>query len=450
MNMQRGPQKPRAGAREVARRALEDVVVNGAYAAQALDRQIKATHLLPDDRRLATSIFYAALENRIRISHLLKPFVKSALPGIYDVLHIACAQLLFLDKVPDHAAVDEAVKQARAIRGQQVAGFVNGVLRNVIRARDKGTLDLPDDADPSVAHSVAPELYEHLAKAYGAEEAARICAYRHAQHTQTVRPNFMTTTDEELGAYLSAHSIPWEKGVVPHAFLCKNPGSLVSLDGYRGGMFSLQGEGSMLAAYAVGAKPGMHLLDACAAPGGKSALLCERMNGTGRVYAWDVHEHRVELIRAASRRLKLHNLRPSVRDARTFYEPFDAYLDAVLIDAPCSGLGVMADKPDIRLRFQSAEVDALVKLQREILESCARYVKVNGVLVYATCTILPEENEQQVRAFLTHNPQFAPDTDDSWLPEKLRPHFKDGMVQLFQHRDGVEGFFIARMRRKFL
>jgi 16S rRNA (cytosine967-C5)-methyltransferase len=215
-------------------------------------------------------------------------------------------------------------------------------------------------------------------------------------------------------------------------------------------MFSIQGEGSMLAALAVEAKPGMNVLDACAAPGGKSALLCEMMSGTGRVYAWDVHEHRVELIRAAGRRLKLYNLRPVVRDARTPYEPFEAFLDAVLVDAPCSGLGVMADKPDLRLRFSETDEKDLLKLQREILTNCAKLVKVGGLLVYSTCTILPEENEDQVLDFLAHNPQFALEQSASYLPESFRPRAKDGMIQLFQHRDGVEGFFIARMRRKCL
>ena len=444
----------RMSARDVALGALKDVAMNGAFAAQALDRQLESAHLLPDDRRLATSIFYAAVENRIRIAHILKAFARNVEPEISDVLHVACAQLLYLDRVPDHAAVDEAVKQARTVKGQRVSGFVNGVLRNVVRARDAGELLAPKEGEEevslSVEHSVVPELMEKLVETFGEEEAGKIASYLPETRTQTVRPNLMTTTDEALGNELTEKGIKWEAGLVPHAFLCENAGALANLEGYRTGMFSIQGEGSMLAALAVEPKPGMNILDACAAPGGKSALLCEAMNGTGRVYAWDVHEHRVELIRAAGRRLKLYNLRPTVRDARTPYEPFEAFLDAVLVDAPCSGLGVMADKPDLRLKFSRSDVQDLVKIQREILENCASLVKVGGLFVYSTCTILPEENENQVRDFLAHNPQFAPETDVDYLPETLRPRAKDGMIQLFQHRDGIEGFFIARMRRKCL
>jgi 16S rRNA (cytosine967-C5)-methyltransferase len=451
---QRFAPRVRMSARDVALGALKDVAMNGAFAAQALDRQLESARLLPDDRRLATSIFYAAVENRIRIAHILKMFARNVEPEISDVLHIACAQLLYLDRVPDHAAVDEAVKQARAAKGQRLSGFVNGVLRNVVRARDAGELLAPKEGEEevplSVEHSVAPELMDKLVETFGEEEAGKIASYLPEKRTQTVRPNLMTTTDEALGNELTGKGIQWEAGLVPHAFLCENAGALANLEGYKTGMFSIQGEGSMLAALAVEPKPGMNILDACAAPGGKSALLCEAMNGTGRVYAWDVHEHRVELIRAAGHRLKLYNLRPTVRDARTPYESFDAFLDAVLVDAPCSGLGVMADKPDLRLKFSQSDVQDLVKIQRDILENCASLVKVGGLLVYSTCTILPEENENQVRDFLAHNPQFAPETDVGYLPETLRPRAKDGMIQLFQHLDGVEGFFIARMRRKCL
>ena len=455
---QRGgkPAAPKGpGARDVALKALGDVVARGAYASQAIDRQLTEANLSPEDRRLATGIFYAAVENRLKIDFVMKPFVKSApAPVIKDILHIACAQLLYLDRVPDHAVVDEAVKQTRRLKGQSLTGFVNVVLRNVIRARDDGSLAAPDPADRvkylSVEYSVSEDLVNALIEAYGDEEAERICAFRPKEHTQTIRPNFMTTSAEELEKYLDANGVEHRPGNIPGAVSCLKPGALAGLEGYRKGMYSLQGESSMLAAYAMQVKTGMNVLDACAAPGGKSAMMCEIMSGTGRVYAWDVHEHRVDLIRAAGKRLRLYNLRPTVRDARQDYEQFDCLMNAVLVDAPCSGLGVMADKPDIRTRFEKKEVEELAPLQRDILQNCAKFVKVGGLLVYSTCTILPEENEKQVREFLNHNPQFAPDTDDSWLPEKYRPLMKDGMLQLLQHRDGIEGFFIARMRRKCL
>lgn len=447
--------KPALNARDVAARALSDVAERGAFASQAIDRQLSQGTISPEDRRLATSIFYAAIENRLKIEYILKVFVKTKPePVIKDILHVACAQLLFLDRVPDHAVVDEAVKQTRRMRMASSSGFVNGVLRNVIRARDEDKLAKPDESDRigymSVEYSVSEDLARELTAAYGEEEAARICAFRRSAHTQTIRPNLMTTSDQQLADYLKAQGVEYRMGDVPHAFTCLRPGALAGLDGYRRGIYSLQGESSMLAAYAAGVKPGMNVLDACAAPGGKSALMAELMNGTGRVYAWDVHEHRVELIRSAAKRLRLYNVRPTVRDASTPYESFDAFMDVVLVDAPCSGLGVMSDKPDIRTKFRKNELTELVPLQRKILANCASMVKVGGLLVYSTCTILPQENEEQVRDFLKHDPRFTVDNDTSYLPERFRDKVKDGMLQLNQHSDGIEGFFIARLRRKCL
>ena len=433
-------------AREVARRALTDVVRAGSYVSAALDRHLNTTQLSAEDKRLAASLFFTAVENRLLLEARLSLFwTERPEPVVEDILHIAAAQLLLMDKIPDHAAVDEAVKQTRASGRDGLAALVNGILRSLIRARDAG--ELPEITDPAVLYSFAPNLARRLMEAYGAQEAEKIMADR-PRPSQTIRFNAMKTSAEDFEKYLKAHDVIFERGVVPGAYRCPAAGNLARLDGFRNGYFSIQGESSMLAALAVEPKPGMNVLDACAAPGGKSSLIAEKMADVGRVYAWDVHEHRVELIRAAKQRLKLDCLRPAVRDARQPYADFDLYMDAVLVDAPCSGLGVIADKPDIKYRLTDEPIESLLPLQRELLENCARFVKVGGLLVYSTCTILPEENEKQVRAFLERHPEFALEPDAGYLPEPLRERCVDGMAQFLSYRDGVEGFFIARMRRK--
>ena len=454
----RGPERraprPAGTAREAALRALQDVVRGDAYAAQALNRQLDNSELKDDDRRLAASLFYFAVENRLYIERALRPFIESKPePVIVDILHIAAAQLLFMDKIPDHAAVDEAVKQTRAVKREGYSGMVNGVLRNLIRARDAGKSPLPDrEADPldwfSVKYSIAKEAAEKLIEAYGMETAEAIMVWSPNRRELTVRPNRARMDGAAFEAWLDARELKWRRGLAEDAYIVENAGNLASSEGYRKGLFSIQGESAMLAALAVQPRRGMQLLDACAAPGGKTCLLAERMGGSGRVYAWDVHPHRVELIRAAAKRLGLDNVRPSEHDARKPLESFDLMMDAVLVDAPCSGLGVIAEKPDIKYRQSAESLAALPPLQRDILNSCARAVKIGGLLVYATCTLLPEENEAQVRAFLERHPEFAPDDDLSWLPEALRPYWSDGMIQILPSRDGLEGFFIARMRRK--
>ena len=449
------PAKP-AGptARDVALRALRNVARNDAYAAQALDRELSAAHLSDEDRRLAASIFYFTLENRLRIEHVLAARLKTRPePEVMDILCIAAAQLLFMDKIPDHAAVDEAVKQTRRAGRDGLTALVNGVLRSLIRDRDAGEMALPDrDAEPeaylSEKYSTAPELVARLVAAYGVDQTEEILAWSPDRRSDTIRANRMRMSDAAFEAWLTQNGLAWEHATVPGAYRVTGAGKLSAHEGYRKGLFSIQGESSMLAAAAVGAKPGMQVLDACAAPGGKTCLIAETMQGTGRVYAWDLHEHRVELIRAAAHRLELDNIRAQVRDAAKPMRSLELSMDAVLVDAPCSGLGVMGDKPDIKYRLKGETIDALVPIQRDILHTCADCVRPGGLLVYSTCTLLPEENEKQIEAFLNLHPEFAPDGDDTWLPEQLRGHYGNGCIQILPGRDGIEGFFIARLRRK--
>ena len=448
------PSKPRITARDAALRALQDVVRGDAYAAQALDRRLEEARLKPDDSRLAAGLFYCAVENRLYIEHMLGRFLdQRPEPVVNDILHIAAAQILFMDRIPDHAAVDEAVKQVRAAGREGFAGLVNGVLRNLIRARDAGTLALPDrDGDPvawfRARYSISAPAVRRLIDAYGLETAGAIAAWTPARGEQTVRPNRLRMDAAAFEGWLTAQGFDWRLGIVPDAYVLSGAGNLASHEGYRQGLFSIQGQSAMLAAQAVEPKPGMQILDACAAPGGKTCLMAERMGTSGRVYAWDVHPHRVALIRAAAMRLGLENVRPAERDARKPADSVKLSMDAVLVDAPCSGLGVIAEKPDIKYRQTEEGLSALPPLKLQILSACAEAVKVGGMLVYATCTILPDENENVVRAFLEDHPYFEPETGDGWLPEALRPQFGGGMLQILPHRDNMDGFFIARMRRK--
>lgn len=441
-------------ARDVALKALRNVFRDNAYAAQALDRELSAVKLSDEDRRLAASLFYFTLENRLRIEKLIAAKVKSRPePEIMEILDLAVAQILFMDKIPDHAAVDEAVKQTRRARKETMTALVNAVLRGLIRERDAGELALPDkETEPekyiSEKYSVALPLVERLVAAYGVELTEQIAAWSPDRHSDTIRPNRLTMSDEQFEAWLTENGFNWEKATVPGAYRVTGAGRLASHEGYRKGIFSIQGESSMLAALSMCVKPGMQVLDACAAPGGKSCLMAEIMKGAGRVYAWDLHEHRVELIKAAARRLGLENIRTQARDAARKNENLEGMMDAVLVDAPCSGLGVMGDKPDIKYRLTTDTIDALVPIQRDILNTCASYVRPGGLLVYSTCTILPEENENQVEAFLKAHPEFEMETSTAWLPEALRGGCENGMLQLLPSRDGIDGFFIARMRRK--
>ncbi len=440
-------------ARMLALMALQDVFRADAYASLALNRRLRESAASPEDKKLATFIFYAAVENRLLISYILNQFVAHAPdPVVEDILHIAVAQLLFMDRIPDHAAVDEAVKTIKRLGREEQAGFVNGVLRSLLRAKEAGEIKMPDETMPPIRrmatmYSMPEPLVARLCEAYGEEFAEEMLKYKPDERWESVRPNWMKMDADSFKAYAEKKGWETKESLVPGVLMVRGAGDLAGDPDYRNGLYSIQGAGSMLAAQAVGAKPGMQVLDACAAPGGKSCLLAERMMGSGRVQAWDVHEHRVELIRAAAKRLNLDNIRPGVRDASLFRSDLEFAMDAVLIDAPCSGLGVMINKPDVKYRYKDEQVAELVELQRKILSACSRYVKVGGTLVYSTCTVLPEENAKQVEHFLKTHGDFVPDDDPSFLPESLREHWQGGMIQLQAHRDHTEGFFIAKLKR---
>jgi len=450
----KAPVKRKLDARRVALNALCDVTMADAYAGIALNKRFKEVELSPEDKRLATNIFYTALENRMRIDHLLNQLVAHMPERIVrEILHIAVAQILYMDRIPDHAAVDEAVNQVKKLGREHYAPLVNGALRNLIRDRDAGELKDPVRGENaarylSIMYSIPETLVARLIAAYGEEEAEKIVAFKPEEHWENVRPNLMEMDDAAFEAYMTQKGWTWEKGTAAHAYRLLKAGDLAGDEDFYKGKFSIQGESSMLAAQAVCAKPGMNIIDACAAPGGKSALMCEMMQGTGRVYAYEIHMHRVELLKGVGNRLKLYNLRPAAWDATVLRPENEERMNAVLVDAPCSGLGVMGDKPDLKYRMKDENLESITKTQAKLLDTCCRYVQRGGLLVYSTCTLLPEENEEQVRAFLANHPEFTLDEDISWLPESLRGEVKDGMLQLLPHRHkGMDGFFIARMRR---
>ena len=452
----RGPRPHTAqsglNARRLALDVLTDVREKGAYASLALGERLRAAHLSPEDRRLATGLVYGTLENQLQIDYALDRLMDHPTrePVQRDILRMGAYQILFLDRVPDSAAVDEAVKLTRAMGMEAACGFINAVLRNLSRGKDE--IAWPDrEADPvaylSVMGSMPRWLVDKLVAAYGPEEAGRVILYREEEHPVCVRPNFTRLSDAEFEALLQEKGWRAERGLAPHAWLIYGAGDLAADADYRAGRFSIQGQSSMLAAEALEVRPGMKVLDACAAPGGKSAYLCEQMQLTGRVYAWELHEKRAQLLEGVRRRLGLDNLRISVRDALDFRPDLEGALDGVLLDAPCAGLGVLSQKPDIKLRLKEEDIPAIVDTQGRLIDTVCRYVRPGGALVYSTCSLLPEENADRVRAFLQAHPNFTLEPLPTSFPEELRARQTPCGLQLLGCRDGVEGFFIARMRR---
>lgn len=450
---ERKPRPVNLAPRRVALETLLDVSRSDAYASLALDKRLAQANLPRRDRAFVTQLVYGTLENRMTLDWRIDQFLEGSKEidqTVREILRMGAYQLFYLDRVPDMAAVDESVSLTRAMGLEALTGLVNGVLRNMIRGKNDVVWPKPqDDAVKylSVMFSAPTALCQMLVSAYGEHDAMEILRYRPKDRSVTVRVNYLRCDDARLRSLFADDELEFDPGILPGMYKVHSAGDMTRMRAFQNGLFTIQGESSVLAARMVGAKPGQTVLDACAAPGGKTAVLSEMMGDTGRVYAWDTHAHRVELIRGTMNRLKLENVRPAVKDASVPREDMAMTLDAVLVDAPCSGTGVMNEKPDVKYRVTEEGVQALCRTQKDILDAVAPMVKVGGTLVYSTCSILPQENEEQIRAFLERHPEYEIQPMGAELPEKLAAHENALGLQMFAHRDGTDGFYVCRMRR---
>lgn len=438
-------------ARRVALAVIRDVTENGAYASLSLDEHLTKSGLSPADRRLASRLAYDTLEQQLKLDWALDQIMARPDTDIKlrNVLRLGACQILLEDRIPESAATNTAVHLCREIGLDGLAGVCNGILRNLVRRKEE--LAWPDPVqDPvkarSVAYSVPEWLVSRLDQDWGVETANAIMAC-HAQESITVRPNLTRLDDAGFEALLNKKVWAHEKAEVPHAYHIRNMADIGQDADFLGGLFSIQGESSMMACLALAPKRGSQVLDACAAPGGKACFLAEMMGGSGRVQAWELHDHRTKLIAAQAKRLGLENVRPITRDASVPRPELNATMDAVLLDAPCTGLGTMADKPDVKYRVTEESCRELAELQRKLLDTLCMTVKPGGVMVYSTCSIMKAENQDQIAAFLERHPEFHLEPLPDTIPERFRAH-EDMGLQLLPGRDaGVSGFYIARLRR---
>ncbi len=428
-------------ARDAALSALRDVVRNGAYSSQALDRSLNAVELSPEDRRLAASIFFFAVENRLYIEWALSHLMQTkAEPLVEDVMHVAAAQILFMDRIPDHAATDEAVKQVRAFGREGLTGLVNGVLRSLTRARDAGELTLPDrETEPekylSVRYSFSEAAAKRLIASYGIDEAEAIASYTPAERAQTVRPNLMKTDIADFERRLDEAGYMWHESAVPGAYRVLAAGDLSATDDYRRGMFAIQGESSQLAALAMEAKPGMQILDACAAPGGKSTQLAGKLQGRGLLVCNEINAKRAKILAGNIERLGIANALVLNEHPKKLEARFEGYFDKILVDAPCSGEG-MFRKEEAAVTDWTEDTNAIcANRQSEILTSAAKMLRPGGRLVYSTCTFSPVENECVISDFLWRNPDFS-------VENRPAPDFSPGRPDWVEHpAPGLEHTF---------
>ena len=431
-------------ARETALRALITCRRQSGWSNAVLKQTIAQEKLDSRDAALATRLCYGVVQNRGRmdfyLAQLLKGSVKKLHPAVRDILHLGLYQIYDLDKIPDSAAVNESVRLARKYGAPGSDRLVNGVLRNAVRT--KGGLQEPVSYADRYSH---PEELITLLKAALPKGTLESVLIADNQAPQTVvQVNTMKITREGLLERLAAEGVT----ATPHGWMTDclilgGTGSIEKLPSFQQGLFYVQDPASKLSVQCAGLQEGFRVLDCCAAPGGKSFAAAIAMRGTGKITSCDVHPHKVGLIENGAGRLGLENITARLQDASVFVPEWEEQMDAVLVDAPCSGLGIIRKKPDIRYR-DLKETEALPELQKSILWNQARYVKKGGVLLYSTCTLLPRENEEVVAAFLDAHPEFS--LEKLALPPVF-PENETGMLTLLPGQRDTDGFFISKMRR---
>lgn len=457
---ERRPPRRRLTARDVALEVLVRVEKEGSYSNLELNRALKEAQLERADAALATELVYGTIQRLNTIDGVLARKVQRGLaklkPWVRNLLRMTVYQLRYLDRVPPHAAVNEAVAIAKR-RGQQaMGGFVNGVLRAIMREPELWTAPPADGAVSRIAweHSHPEWLVARWIAAYGEAETAAMCAANNRPPHGSARVNRLRGTREALLAEMRADGYRAEASALSaDGIVAAGAGNLAHSAWYRDGRLSVQDESSMLVVEALRPEPGMRVLDCCAAPGGKSTHIAERMGDMGEVMANDVHAHKVALIEEQAVRLGLTSLRVMNVDAAELGQALPpASFDAVLLDAPCTGFGVIRRKPDIKWAKREEDVAAIAALQERLLTEAARMVRPGGRLVYSTCTVEPEENGDAVRRFLERTPGWA--LDASWtsalphdaLDAALR-RSPAGMLQVLPQDAGSDGFFIACLQR---
>ena len=431
-------------ARETALRALITCRRQSGWSNAVLKQTIAQEKLDSRDAALATRLCYGVVQNRGRLdfylAQLLKGSVKKLHPAVRDILHLGLYQIYDLDKIPDSAAVNESVRLARKYGAPGSDRLVNGVLRNAVRT--KGGLQEPVSYADKYSH---PEELITLLKAALPKGTLESVLIADNQAPQTVvQVNTLKITREGLLERLAAEGVAaTPHGWMPDCLILGGTGSIEKLPSFQQGLFYVQDPASKLSVQCAGLQEGFRVLDCCAAPGGKSFAAAIAMRGTGKITSCDVHPHKVSLIENGADRLGLENITARLQDASVFVPEWEEQMDAVLVDAPCSGLGIIRKKPDIRYR-DLKETEALPELQKSILWNQARYVKKGGVLLYSTCTLLPRENEEVVAAFLAAHPEFS--LEKLALPPVF-PKNETGMLTLLPGQRDTDGFFISKMRR---
>lgn len=446
-----------ASAREAAIVVINKVLRENAYSNIALKQILEQSSLSRVDKALVTEIVNGTLKNLIKIDYIADQFIKmnknKLNKHIEDIIRTGIYQIMYLDRIPDSAACNEGSNLARRYSNEGAVKFVNGVLRNISRSKDN--MQYPDKAKQplqflSVVYSHPEWIVEKWLGEYGFKFTEQLLDANNQVPHFTIRTNRLKTDRESLSKILEQEGIEYSDGLYnKEALYIKGTSAIESRESFQQGLYQIQDESSMLAGHALNPQPGDFIIDICSAPGGKTTHAAELMNNKGKIIARDIHEHKLDLIQQSCKRLGINIVETELFNAKELDRKLVGKADKVILDAPCSGLGVLRRKPDLKWKKTPDNFDELSKLQQQILSKAAEYVKSKGVLLYSTCTINKSENIKVVEAFLKSREDFYLEDLSQLLPDNLESETKTkGYVEIFPNIHGIDGFFIARLRRR--
>jgi len=438
------------GVRGVAVKILDRIERTDSYLEKLLDYELKNSDLSGQDKALLYELVHGVVRWMGRLDWILAGFYKGqfskAIPVLKNALRVALYQIMFLDKIPDYAIVNEAVDFVKKLQGQKPADITNAVLRNIIRS--KNGLRYPDPDENLVSYLAA--YYSHptwltrrWVDRYGREAVEAFMAANNERPTLTLRINGLKVDKQEFEGLLQSVNLKYTPGVYnDHFYRLQILTNIQNWQYFAEGYFAIQDESTGMPCLLLDVKPGMRVLDMCAAPGGKSAYIADLMSNSGEIVALDKFESRVKMMQGNLDRLGISIVHFVTTDALE-YE--DELFDRVLVDAPCSGLGTLSKKPDIKWKRDLLDIKKLTPLQDELLNKASEMVKPGGAVVYSTCTVEPEENYGVVQKFLSEHSNFRLDDASAYVDKNIVDG--NGCIQSLPHRDKMDGAFSARLVR---
>ena len=435
--------------REVALKILYKIDKDEAYSNIALDEEIKANRnkLNEKDIGFISQIVYGVTTWKLTLDVIIKKYskikIKKISPWILNILRMGIYQIIFLDKIPKSAAVDESVNLSKRYGHKSSSGFVNAILRKVDIKDYEELFDIENKLERiSKTQSMPIWIVEELLKNNTNNEVEEICKNLNLKPQLSIRVNKLKINKDELKDKLEGKNIECKEGILKDFLIIKNAKNIENMEEFKQGLFTVQDESAGLTAIILEPKENERILDACSAPGGKTTYISELMNNTGEIEAWDIYEHRIKLIEENCKRLGVKNVKTQIQDATKKVE--NKKFDKILLDVPCLGIGVIKRKPDIKWQRKVEDIKTIRKIQYEILDNCSKYLKENGVLVYSTCSILKEENEDIIKEFIEKNANFK--IEKISKIEGMSQKENEDYLRIIPNEE-QDGFFICKLRK---